>query len=429
VRASVRRQGRQRPWLPVVVVGALAGSLACGARSGGRYASEVADATQRVEHAVGLKFKQPPRVEPRTKAEVRAFLDKEFATSRAAHDLAGTEAAYKLLGMLPDSMDLTAEMKSLLAEQIVGFYDPKTKVLYVVDSAPTSEIGLVITHELVHALQDQYINLDSVQNAEGDNDRTAAADAVIEGQAVFDQIVAMTGNRNFVGMIPGGWDGIREQIRQNRASMPAIANAPMVLQETLIFPYLSGAEFMHDFEAKEPGQQPYRDLPVSTTQILHPLDAYFGKRVWPVRVTLPPPPHRLPVSFDDDLGEFETRLFLFQHLNDQAAAIRGATGWAGDRYEVVTLPEGRALAWVTVWESAVSAAQFRDLLQQAIAHRYGAHPTRAVSVTASEVDGRPAIIYEDKPRGATVRLVDPAKIKVAVEEPAASGQRPAAGSS
>jgi hypothetical protein len=408
-----------RAWSAAVLCITFSTALACtGDRAGGQggpYASQVADAAKRVEHAVGLKFKTPPRVETRTKAEVRTFLDRQFATSHAARDLAATQAAYKLLGMIPDSMDLTAEMKSLLAEQIIGFYDPKTKILYVVDSAPSTEVGLVITHELVHALQDQYINLDSIQNVEGDNDRSSAADAVIEGQATYVQIVDMAGNRNFVAAIPGGWDGIRESIRQNRSAMPAFADAPMVLQETLIFPYLSGAEFMHDFDVRQPGKQPYSDMPVSTTQILHPLGDYFGKRDWPARVTLPPPPHGLHVQYDDNLGEFETRLFLFQHLNDQAAAIRGATGWAGDRYEIVPMSGGLGLAWVTVWESAVSAGQFRDLLLQATAHRYGAHPTRAVSVTAADIAGHPAVIYEDKPHGATTRLVDPTGVKVVAE--------------
>jgi hypothetical protein len=392
--------------------------LACsgGARGqGGPYASQVAEATKRVEHAVGLPFKHPPRVETRSKAEVRAFLDKQFATSRAAEDLAGTEAAYKLFGMIPDSMDLRAEMKKLLAEQIIGFYDPKTKVLYVVDSAPRAEVGLVVTHELVHALQDQYINLDSLQNIEGDNDRSSAADAVIEGQATYIQIIDLAGSRTFVSAIPGGWDGIRESIRQNKSTMPAFADAPPVLQETLIFPYLSGAEFMHDFDVREPGKQPYGDMPISTTQILHPLTGYFGKRDLPNRLTLPAPPHGLHVQYSDNLGEFETRLFLYQHLNDQAAAIRGATGWAGDRYEVVSMSGGPGLAWVTVWESAVSAAQFRDLLQQAIAKRYGSHPTRSVSVTPVEIDGHPAVIYEDKPPGVTTRLVDPSGVRVVQE--------------
>jgi hypothetical protein len=356
-------------------------------------------------------------VEARTKAEVRKFLDQEFATSQAAHDMAGTAVAYKLFGMIPDSMDLTSEMKALLAEQIIGFYDPKTKVLYIVDSAPSTEVGLVVTHELVHALQDQYLNLDSLQNIEGDNDRSLAADAVIEGQAVYDQIVAMTGNRNLVAAIPGGWDQVRESIRDNRSSMPAMASAPMVLQETLIFPYLSGAEFMRDFDVREQGKQPYGDMPVSTTEILHPLTDYFGQRDWPTRVVLPPPPRHLAVQYNDDLGEFETRLLLFQFLNDQATAIRGATGWAGDRYEVVSLPGGPGLAWVSVWQSSVSAAQFLGLMQSVVAHHYGAHPTRAVSVTGVEIAGRPAVVYEDKPRGVTTRLVDPGAVKLMPEGP------------
>jgi hypothetical protein len=410
-------------WCAMIIAsGLLAVGLACAqsdqaTKEAGPYASEVADAVKRVEHAVGLKFKQPPRVEARTKAEVRQFLNQQFATSQAARDVAGTGAAYKLLGMIPDSMDLMAENKALLAEQIIGFYDPKTKVLYVVDSSPPSEVGLVVTHELVHALQDQYLNLDSLQNLEGDNDRSLAALAVIEGQAVFDQIVAVTGNRNLVAAIPGGWDAVRQSIRDNRSSMPVIASAPMVLQETLIFPYLSGAEFMRDFDSREPGKQPYGDMPVSTTQILHPLTDYFGKRDWPTRVVLPPPPHHIAVQYNDDLGEFETRLFLYQHLDDQAAAIRGATGWAGDRYEVVSLPGGPGLAWVSVWESPVSAAQFLDLVQQVIAHRYGAHPTRAVSATAVEIAGHPGVLYEDKPHGVTTRLVDPGAVKLMPEGP------------
>ena len=338
---------RATQWVLVVAL-AWVGGLGCSrdsqavAGGPGTYARDVADAIPRVERAVGLKFKRPPRVESRSKAEVRDFLEKQFATSHAVRDLAGTEQAYKLFGLLPDSMHLRAELEDLLSEQIVGFYDPKTKVLYIVDGAPATEVGLVVSHELVHALQDQYLNLDSLQSIEGDDDRQSAAQAVIEGQAVYDQLVAMAGNRNFIALVPGGWDGVRQQIRQNQDAMPKFANAPMLLQESLIFPYLSGAEFMRDFDVHEPGKQPYGDLPTSTEQILHPDKAYFGHRDQPLRVTLPPPPGGPSrVRYDNNLGEFETRLFLYQHLDDQPAAVRGASGWGGDRYEVVDTPRGR----------------------------------------------------------------------------------------
>lgn len=404
--------------VPVVVACMAGWSLACAqdtqaAPGAGRYAEEVADAVPRIERAVGLKFKRAPRVEPRSRAEVRAFLEKEFATSHAARDLEGSELANKLFGLIPDTMHLRTELENLLTEQIVGFYDPKTKILYIVDGAPANEVTTVISHELVHALQDQYMNLDSLQSIEGDDDRSAAAQAVIEGQAVFDQLVAMTGTRNFMTMIPGGWDGVRQQIRDNQGAMPAFAAAPMVMQESLIFPYLSGAEFMRDFDVHAPGKQPYGDLPTSTQQILHPDEAYFGHRKVPLRVTLPPPPGGPSrVRYANNMGEFDTRLFLFQHLNDQAAAIRGAAGWAGDEYEVVDTPQGPALVWVTLWGTSVAAGQFRDQLLQTITARYGAHPTRSVAVTPVEIGGHPAVIYVDAPAGAGTKLVDPAKVTV-----------------
>ncbi len=142
-------------------------TLACGqssASGAGKYAHDVSDAVPRVERAVGLRFKRPPRVESRTRAEVRAFLEKEFTESHAVRDLDGTESAYKLFGLLPDTLHLRAELENLYTEQIAGFYDPKTKVLYIVDGAPAPEVEVVVAHELVHALQDQYINLDSLES-------------------------------------------------------------------------------------------------------------------------------------------------------------------------------------------------------------------------------------------------------------------------
>ena len=424
--------------LTVASLALLASAPACrrgdaAAAGGGPYADKVADAIPRIEKATGLKYKRPPKVEVRSHDEVRSFLEKEFTDSRATKDLAAKAAVYKRLGLLPDSLDVRKLYVDLLTEQIVGFYDPKTKVLYVVNGAPKEAAGMIITHELIHALQDQYFDLDSLQNVEGDDDRVSAAQAVAEGQATFEQLSIAAGTTDFASHIPGGWDRMRQIIRENQSSMPVFASAPMLIQESLIFPYLSGAEFMRRFEARRPGQAPFGDMPQSTEQILHE-PAYFGaRRDVPLRVTLPPLDGSARATYENDFGEFETRLFLFQHLRDQNAAIRGAAGWGGDRFALVSMPKGEGVVWLSAWDTPVDAGEFDDLLGQAVERRYGVKAGgaaaadaggestrrydvagRSVTITAGEVQGHPVVLYVDVPAGAGVGtgVVDLAKARV-----------------
>ncbi len=228
----------------------------CGRRHGrtgqGPYADMVADAVPKMEQAVGVPFKTPPRLEVRTREQVRDFLLKKFDEETPAAELAGEEAAYKAFGFIPDTLDLRRFLVQLLTEQIVGYYDPGTKALYIVQDAPEDLASVTVTHELVHALQDQYVNLDSIQRATGDNDRQMAAQAVIEGEATYEQMSVMTGGGNVATLMPGGWDRVREMIRETQGSQPVFGSAPEVIQEELLFPYLSGAEFIRMFKTHYP---------------------------------------------------------------------------------------------------------------------------------------------------------------------------------
>ena len=388
----------------------------------GPYAEEVAKAVPMIERAVGLKFKVPPKVEMRSKAQVREFVLKQFTEAQAVRDIAGQEAAYKRLGMIPDTLKLQPFLTNLLEEQIVGYYDPRTKVLYIVEGAAKDIAGITITHELVHTLQDQYISLDSVQKIRDDNDRLATAQSVFEGQAVYEQIAIMLGGSNIAINLPGGWDRIRDLIRESQSSMPIFAAAPRLIQETLIFPYLSGAEFYRNYKERKPGTVIYQDMPVSTEQIIHPA-AFFVNRDAPTRVSLGTLSNATP-TYQNDIGEFETRLFLFEQLNDQNEAVRGAAGWDGDRYAVINTPQGPGIVWVSVWDSPVEAGEFFDIAGQGIEKRFGAKAAtsadkseksysagdRSLRLIATEAQGRPLVIYVDVPRGANTSIVQPGQV-------------------
>jgi hypothetical protein len=388
----------------------------------GPYAQEVADAIPKIEKVTGLKFKKQPVLQRRTKEQVHQFLVKQFEDERSQADLNAQQILLRRLGLVSENFDLRSLMLDLYTEQIVGFYDPATKVLYVIDGAKPQDVAFVVEHELVHALQDQYTNLDSLLHIKGDDDRVLAAQSVMEGQATLVPIQSMLGP---AAGLPGGWDKVRELIRENQGSMPKFAAAPQILQETLLFPYLSGAEFMRRYQDQGHAGMPLgRDMPVSSTQIMH-ADAYFGAhREQPVAITFPAP-QGATSDYQNDMGEFETRVFLFQHLKDQNTSILSADGWMGDRYMILHTPHGDGLAWVTVWRSAVDAGEFRTAMQKVFTARYpkvqateGAQGThlvagkRSMVLTGGDVDGHAVVMYVDVPEGNRTDVLDLTKIQI-----------------
>lgn len=405
----------------------------------GPFAGEVRALIPKIEAAAGLPFLTPPRLELRSREQVREYLEERFREDQVALDQTGQIAAYKQFGLFPDTMDVQKLMLDLLTEQIVGFYDPRSKVLYVVDGAPARERETIIGHELVHALQDQYVNLDSLQGAIRDNDEAAAMHALLEGEAVYEQMQAVLGPGDLAARLPGGWQRIRQSVRESSTNMPLFSAAPIVLQETLIFPYLSGAEFVRRLKLRDTTPILRQRFPVSTEQVLH-AEAYDDADM-PVLVELPAPAEGR-VLYQNDLGEFETRLLLYQWSRDQNAAVRGASGWAGDRYVLFETPRGNAIAWLTVWDTPVDAAEFFDVLDAALAHRFRdlrservaaqerryTGGDRALRVTATEIEGRPTVLFVDVPRGGrTDAVLDLALVRlgeraVPADTPTVSGE-------
>ncbi|MEO8334199.1 MAG: hypothetical protein ABI664_04460 [bacterium] len=410
----------------VVVVIAIAAALYFGSRRNygdGPYAREVAEAIPRIEKGTGLKFKRTPKIEVRTKDQVRDFLLKKFDEDTPAEELKGEETAYKLFGLLPDSLDLRKFLLAVLTEQVIGYYDPATKVLYIVNGTDERTVGITVTHELVHALQDQYVSLDSIQKSTTDNDRLTAAQAVIEGQAQFEQLATMGNGANSLALRVGGREQLRDMIRESMSSMPVMATAPMVIQESLLFPYLSGADFVQRFKEQRGQANPLLNIPRSTEQILH-TSAYFGATPDEPSVLTMPPLHGVTKVYENGIGEFGTRLVIFQQSRDQNAAARAAMGWDGDRYVVVKNASGTGIVWATVWDTTLEAAEFSDSMIRATTKRTGmAERTeaaggatiqpkgRTITIFPRIINGHAVVIYTDLPDGMS-GVLDPSAIKL-----------------
>jgi hypothetical protein len=391
-----------RGWIAAAIVIGGMGSAGCEQRAREvQSEAELKQAVQQmmppVERAMGLRFKQRPVVLRRSRAQVRDYVIHKFDDDLPPAELAGAQAAYRAFGLIPDSLDLRRSMIDLLTEQVAGYFDPDSNALYIPADIDPSQARLVISHELVHALQHQYLNLDSLVELKRQNDRRSAAQAILEGQATLAQILVLMPEQK-IESLPNFWD-LRTALGGQQDHMKVFGSAPLWLRESLIFPYLGGAEFVRWFEREYPGKQPYGALmPISTEQILHP--ARYVARDRPDALAFEPSALDS-VRYEDGLGEFEIRLLFEQYLGDDSVAASNAAGWDGDRYQVRAAggAGADALVWYTLWDDAASAGRFVKGLERAWARRRSGAAGRRFEIKRLVISGVPMVRLVDAPPG------------------------------
>lgn len=342
-----------------------------------------------VEKAVGLTFKSPPKSAIRSREEVRRYLTNKLDEELTPDRERGVEAAYRLLGMMPDSVNLRALLLDLLTEQVVGYYDADSAMFFGVAGAPPEQLGVTVAHEMVHALQGQYLSLDSLLKARGDNDRATAAQAILEGQALLASIQVMAPSHDVLHD-DAIWTMLKAQTRQAQNTMPKFGAAPLVVREGLIFPYVQGALFMRWWETQSGHADtvPFGALmPQSSEEILHP-ERYTASDV-PLRVVIDSVPGEK-VLHEDGLGELEATL-LGATLAREEPTYEPPLGWAGDRYRVIDTADGPALLWYLVFDDAASAARF-DAGTGALLRKQQRKGYRG-EFTMTPVSGHPAARY------------------------------------
>jgi len=344
-----------------------------------------------VAEAAGLPFKHEPVVLRRSRPQVRDYVIHKFDEDLPPADLNGLQSALRLFGLIPDSLELRPTMIDLLTEQIAGYYDPDSNALYIPADIEPFQLRVVVSHELVHALQDQYVRLDSIITQRHVNDRRSAAQAILEGQATVAQIPVLMPEQK-PDTLPLGWFWKQRTVMAaQQAQMKEFASAPLWLREGLIFPYLGGADFNVWFRRKYFGRSILDSMPRSTEQILHP--ERYAAHDEPTELAFEG--RAGDVKWEDGLGEFETRLLFQQHLGNEAEAITLATGWDGDRYQVLGA-NADVLVWYTVWDDAAAASRFAAGLQRAWAKRRTVGRSDIKQLTVS---GRPLVRLVYAPAG------------------------------
>lgn len=342
-----------------------------------------------VERLSGLPARQPLKFGVRSRESLERFLRGELEEQFADERIGNLVRVYARLGLVPDTLDLEPLLTRLLMEQVVGFYDPASDTLFVVEGVDDELVEGVLVHEMVHALQDQYVDLDSlVEASRGRNDEGMAVQAAIEGHATIVMyewmLQQMTGRDVDLSNLPRLSEQFdMETLGSAGLEMPELQQAPAIVREQLLFPYVAGLDFLQVRWGGPGGRVPPLGdaLPRTTEQILHP-----GR--WGAPETSVPdaigfssdPPGGWTEVYRDGMGEADTRLLLREFLVDRERADAAARGWDGDVYRLVEGPEGEVLVWVSRWDAAREAEEFASAIRRAMTERYGDDASRDVIV-------------------------------------------------
>lgn len=332
----------------------------------------------------GLELKEPVRLEKRSRSELVAYLHHKLEEELPEDEARATVASYALLGLVPDTLDLRALLVSLYTEQVAGFYDPDSTALFILDDQPASVLQPLLVHELVHAVQDQSADLNALTDPALGNDRGKAAQAAIEGHATLVMLEflseQMRGAPVDLAQVPDFGSMVRPSLEGMRGQYPALAGAPRVLQESLLFPYLEGAGYVQELWSRGERVAPFGPyLPLSSEQVLT-----RNRDDRPLRISLAVDGGAS--VHQDDMGRLELGILLDTHAGDGAA--RFARGWGGDRYVLVDLPGGgQGLALVVAWDTAEARDAFVTALQGVLARI-----SPSATLVATELEGHPAAL-------------------------------------
>jgi len=344
---------------------------------------DVTGLERRAEALRGLTFRRPVAVETVDAARMREVVRAGARSQMEGPQWRGAEASLKAFGLVPRKMDLKRTILDLLDSQVVGLYDPKGRRLYVVEGAGEglredygglpglpedfSWRDLFVLHELVHALTDQYFDLQGLPIDDlADGDRASASQCVVEGDAtwvmlqeLFDTLKATPAQREKLGDLAGSLGLGREMIG---------SAVPRYVTEHLLVSYLAGNALVA--EARRRGGAAavdalYRKPPRSMEEVLHPEKYFLGND--PPRPVAEPgvPPGRAGAArlFGGRWGEFDTRLILEGWGVPEAAAGTASEGWGGDAFTVFGEAGGPAgFAWETIWDTPADAAEFAACL-------------------------------------------------------------------
>lgn len=266
---------------------------------------------------------------------------------------------FRALGLtdVEDPQVFRKQVVSAMSVSFTAYYQPDRNTFVFMENQLTrllehvTDPARLVTHELVHAHQDQKYDLQALYaRNKATLEQVRIIHMIMEGEAEMASIAA---TRKAIGLS-----------MDDLSPADLASDLEAILSGELSVIYREGREFV--FDRYKAGGWPavarcFEKPPTSMEQVLHP--AKLGKDL-PTVVTLPD--LGLPAELDDRFGESSVYFMLLALGVDNDVAFLAAAGWDGDAFRILKAPDGaRMVTWRTLWDRARDAEQFESAMQSA----------------------------------------------------------------
>jgi hypothetical protein len=342
-------------------------------------AAQVEQIAQQLEAVRGLRRGSPVPLQFMDQAGLTQYARQSYERD---HPPAERDANQKLLvtfGLVRPDENLFQIGQSIAVNQPLALYSVDDRTLYVTGAATASlppAVQFSVAHELTRVLEDRAYDLRRLQPKQaGNNDRAAALQAFLEGDASLTQRLWAQQN-------------MPDQTLANLPQPDAqpIDQAPPIIHADALFARVAGVRFVEQLYYRSGSfadvDAAFKAPPLSTAQILHP--EKFGAQQRPVAVALADLSAALGAGWrqidTNVMGEFDLFNLVAQD-GDGTLASTSVSGWAGDRWALLERNGQQAVVLRTAWDSAQSAQAFFTAYATGLKIRFGAARTEADSPT------------------------------------------------
>ena len=323
-----------------------------------------------VQHFRGKDFRRDIDVSVYSRSQYASMVSKSDTTSREMMDFYNRILRFE--GLLRPKQDFFETQSEMLSEGIVGYYVSGTDSLYVIVADDATDLSMedsvCIFHELTHALQDQYFDLNGIMATNYSSDSYYAVIYTIEGEAELLCDYYMF--KLYDGTFPSSSVLMIDYLKENQILCDEFLDSlhlegePLLAIMPMIWEYYSyGPLFINEVAGMQWSlidSRIFTALPMRMFEVFHP-EKYSGSNeyalnVWSLENAIAVGSNEF--IDEDELGELLVRVMFREWDFDSYMDI--ADGMLADNIIVYQSPssDSFSMIWNTHWRDTPSAAGF-----------------------------------------------------------------------